>query len=122
MRCPARHERSRQLGEQNRCQATATNGSPHSTHTEVGIVGRAIGFATGTAVLLRAARRMGVDLQAVAIRCALLGILLGKYLGFAFVIQETAELIGFEPGLFSGDMIDLFRESIGDVFRAFDLL
>jgi hypothetical protein len=58
----------------------------------------------------------------VAIRCALLGILLGKYLGFAFVIQETAELIGFEPGLFSGDMIDLFRESIGDVFRAFDLL
>jgi hypothetical protein len=88
---------------------------------EVGIVAWAIGFATGSAVLA-AARRKGADLQAVAIACSLFGILLGKYLSFALLTQDAADTFGVELGLFSGDMVDLFRESIGDVFGLFDLL
>ncbi len=53
---------------------------------------------------------------------ALVGILLGKYLGFAFSIQEQADEIGLELGLFSTEMRTFFREDLGSVFGLFDLL
>ena len=46
----------------------------------------------------------------------------GKYLSFAFAVQEEAKRLGFEIGVLSGDMADIFRESLGDVFGGFDLL
>ena len=89
---------------------------------EVGILAWAIGFAVGSTVLVAASRRKGTELQAIAIGGALLGILLGKYLGFAFAVQEEGEQLGIDIGLLSRDMFDIFRDSLGDVFGGFDLL
>lgn len=89
---------------------------------EVGILAWAIGFAAGTAVLVATSHRKGTDLQAIAIGGALLGILVGKYLGFAFAVQEEAKRLGIDIGLLSRDMVDIFRDSLGDVFGGFDLL
>lgn len=89
---------------------------------EVGILAWAIGFAVGSVVLVAASHRKGPELQAIAIGGALLGILLGKYLGFAFAVQDEAERLGVEIGLVSRDMFDIFRDSLGDVFGGFDLL
>jgi flagellar biosynthesis protein FliR len=89
---------------------------------EVGILAWGIGFAVGSTVLVATWHRKGPELQAVAIAGALLGILLGKYLGFAFAVQEEAERLGIDIGLLSRDMVDICRDSLGDVFGGFDLL
>ena len=81
-----------------------------------------IGFLTGTAVVFATRGGKGPMLQAIAIVSALLGILLGKYLGYAFDIQEQAEEVGASIGLFSSDMRTFFREDIEHVFGRFDLL
>ena len=57
------------------------------TDYEVGVVAWGIGFLTGFAVERAAGGRRSPDLQAIAIVTALLGVLLGKYLGFAFAVQ-----------------------------------
>jgi hypothetical protein len=89
---------------------------------EVGIVAWAIGFAVGTAVVLATRGAKGPRLQVVAVACALLGILLGKYLSYALVVQEEAKSFGDSIGLVSGDMFSFFREDLGAVFGLFDLL
>ena len=53
---------------------------------------------------------------------ALLGILIGKYLSFAWVVQDIAEEDGVSLGVFSGETFSLFRENLGTVFSGFDLL
>jgi hypothetical protein len=58
----------------------------------------------------------------IAVVSALLGILLGKYLSYAFVVQEDADAAGIDIGLFSGDMFSFFREDLDAVFGLFDLL
>ena len=58
----------------------------------------------------------------IAVVCALVGILLGKYLSYAFVVQEQADAVGFSIGLFSSEMFRFFRENLDDVFGLFDLL
>ena len=89
---------------------------------EVGIVAWGIGFIAGTAVVLATRGAKGQRLQVIAVVSALLGILLGKYLSFAFVVQEDAESFGDSIGLVSGDMFSLFRENLDVVFSFFDLL
>jgi signal peptidase I len=88
------------------------------TDYEVGIAAWGVGALVGYAVLAAAGGRKGSDLQAVAVAFALLGVLLGKYLAFAFVVQESLPAVG----LFSGDMITFFREALRDVFGLFDVL
>ena len=89
---------------------------------EVGIVAWGIGFLAGTAVVLAARGAKGQSLQVIAVVCALVGVLLGKYLSFAFSVQEEAEALGFTIGLVSSEMFRIFRENLGDVFGLFDLL
>ncbi len=92
---------------------------------EVGFVAWGIGFLVGMAVLTATGRRRGLPLQAIAIVSSLLGILLGKYLSYAWVLQEVAkEETGgaLEISIFSGDMVDFFREDLGEVFGWIDLL
>ena len=89
---------------------------------EVGILAWGMGFLAGWAVLQAAGGRRSPELQAVAIGSALLGILIGKYLGFAFVQQEAGRSFGAEIGLLSGEMIRLFREQLDEVFGLYDLL
>ena len=92
------------------------------TDYEVGIVAWGIGFLTGFAVERAAGGRRSPDLQAIAIVTALLGVLLGKYLGFAFAVQEAEQDFGTQTGLLSGEMFSLFRHNLSEVFGLFDLL
>jgi signal peptidase I len=89
------------------------------TSYEIGIAAWGVGALVGYAVLFAAAGRKAPELQVVAVVAALLGVLLGKYLAFAFVVQEE---LGGGIGLFSGDMVTFFREALRDVFGLFDLL
>ena len=89
---------------------------------EVGIVAWGIGWIAGTAVVLATGGARGPRLQVIAVVSSLVGILLGKYLGYAFDIQEAAKAVGVDIGLVSGDMFTFFREDLGDVFGPFDLL
>ena len=57
------------------------------TDYEVGFAAWGIGFLVGLAVVT-AARTRGLVLQVVAVLCALLGILIGKYLSFVWVLQK----------------------------------
>ncbi len=94
-----------------------------SSDYEVGIVAWGIGFIVGTAVVLVMGGRRDLPLQVIAVSASLIGILLGKYLSYAFVVQEDAkELFGVDFSLFSGDMIDFFFENLGNVFSFFDVV
>jgi hypothetical protein len=88
---------------------------------EVGIVAWGIGLLVGVAVA-GVSRARGPLLQAIAVVCALAGILLGKYLSFALIAQEDLESVGIDIGLFSSDMWSFFREDLDFVFGWFDLL
>jgi hypothetical protein len=89
---------------------------------EVGIVAWGIGFVAGTAVVFASRGAKGTPLQVIAVISALLGILVGKYLSYAFVVQEEAKSFGASIGLVSGDMFSFFREDLDVVFGLFDLL
>jgi mannose/fructose/N-acetylgalactosamine-specific phosphotransferase system component IID len=89
---------------------------------EVGIVAWGIGFLVGTAVVFATRGAKSQQLQIIAVVCALVGVLLGKYLSFAFSVQEEAEALGFSIGLVSSEMFRIFRENLDDVFGLFDLL
>ncbi len=94
------------------------------TDYEVGFVAWGIGFVTGIAVLTATRGARGLPFQAIAIACALLGIVVGKYLGFVWSLQEAAEDadVAISIPIFSGDTIDLFFDELGEVFGLFDLL
>ena len=89
---------------------------------EVGIVAWGIGFIVGTAIVLATRGAKGQRLQVLAVVCALAGILLGKYLSYALIVQEDAESVGASIGLFSSDMFSFFREDLDAIFGLFDLL
>jgi hypothetical protein len=58
----------------------------------------------------------------IAVVSALIGVLLGKYLSYAFAVQEHWDALGISIGLFSSDMFRFFRENLNDAFGLFDLL
>ena len=89
---------------------------------EFGIVAWGIGFVAGTAVVFASRGAKGPPLQVIAVVSALIGVLLGKYLSYAFVVQEEADKAGVNLGLFSSQMFRFFREDLDNVFGLFDLL
>ena len=93
-----------------------------STDYEVGIVAWAIGWLAGTGALFGARGARGAPIQIVAVVAGLLGILLGKYLSFAWVLQDFAEEQGAGIGLFSGEMRTLFRQELDTVFGWIDVI
>jgi signal peptidase I len=88
------------------------------TDYEVGVVAWGIGYVTGFAIERAAGGRRSAELQVFAIVAALLGILVGKYLAFAFVQRE----LGLPYGVLSGDMVTLFRENLDRIFGLYDVL
>ncbi len=92
------------------------------TDYEVGVVAWGIGYVAGFAVERAAGGRRSAELQAIAIVNALIGVLVGKYLGFAFAVQEAEEGFGAQTGVLSGEMFTLFRDNLGEVFGLYDLL
>jgi hypothetical protein len=92
---------------------------------EVGFVAWGIGFLVGSAVALGARGSRGLPYQAAAVVLALLGILIGKYLGFVWVLSDAFEEEGFfgaEVPIFSRATWDVFIEARSDVWSAFDAL
>jgi signal peptidase I len=89
-----------------------------TTDYEVAALAWGIGLATGAAVGL-VARRKTAEVQLAAVVAAGIGVLVGKYLTFALVVQEEA---GGTIGVFSADMRSLFRDNLGTVFGLDDLL
>jgi hypothetical protein len=89
---------------------------------EIGVVAWGIGFLVGMAVLLAAQGRKGLPLQAVAVAAALIGILIGKYLSFALILQDAASAQGVDLSLFGADMRQAFQDELGTIFALWDLL
>ena len=83
------------------------------TGYEIGIAAWAVGALVGYAVLTAAGGRKAVELQVAAVVLALLGVLLGKYLAFAFVN---------DLGALSGDTFSFFRDNVRQLFGLFDLV
>jgi signal peptidase I len=83
------------------------------TGYEIGIAAWGVGALVGYAVLTAAGGRKRPELQVGAVALALLGVLLGKYLAFAFVN---------DLGALSGETVSLFRENLGRLFGLFDLV
>ena len=90
---------------------------------EVGFVAWGIGFVAGTAVVFATRGGKGRRLQVIAVVSALVGILLGKYLSFAFVVQDAGGLSrrsssGSSPATCSASS----ARTSDKVFGLFDLL
>jgi signal peptidase I len=83
------------------------------TGYEVGIAAWGVGALVGYAILAAAEGRKASELQVAAVMLALLGVLLGKYLAFAFVN---------DLGALSGDTVTFFRESLSQLFGLFDVV
>ncbi len=91
---------------------------------EVGFVAWGIGILAGF-VVAYLARGVTVSLQVIAVLAAGFGILLGKYVTFVHQLRVVADDLlgsGEQFGYFGSNSIRLFRESLGDVFSAHDLL
>ncbi len=88
------------------------------TDHERGIVAWGIGLLVAGAIRLVAGRG-GHELQLVAVVEVLGAILLGKYLAFAFLLEND---FGTRLDVLSIDTFDLFRGSLGDLFSTSDLL
>ncbi|WP_438349382.1 hypothetical protein ACP8HI_01435 [Paenibacillus sp. FA6] len=83
---------------------------------ELGIIAWAIGGLAGYAVVLFSNRQTTQIHQVMAVIASLIGIVLGKYLFFSYIIND-----GFE-GLFNSDVITLFTDNITDFFGGMDIL
>lgn len=88
------------------------------TDYEIGFAAWGIGLLTGIAVLAATRGSRGLPFQAIAVVSALLGIVIGKYLWFVWVLQDE----GLGIPIFSFDTVDLFRNNLDVVFDWIDLL
>ena len=86
------------------------------TEYEVGLVAWAIGGLAGYAVVKLSNGRTTRVHQIIAVIASLLGIFLGKYFIFAYVVSE-----GFE-GMFASGLLSLFIDNIGEFFAAIDII
>jgi signal peptidase I len=88
------------------------------TDYEAGILALGVGLLAAFAIHAATGGRRGPELQAIGVGTALLGILIGKYLSFAFDAQEVYP----DAGLLSGEMLRLFRDALHDIFGLYDLI
>ena len=89
------------------------------TDREICIAAWAIGGLVGT-VVARTEHRRGLPYQLVAVVCAALGVLLGKYLEVAW--QEVLPGTGIRLGVFSSDTWSVFTDSDSGVWSWYDAL
>ena len=77
----------------------------------------------GFAVVRFAGGAKGTPLQVVAVLSSLLGIVIGKYISFAYFFkQAVADRFDVDISYFDSDIFASFRENLGDVFGGFDLV
>jgi hypothetical protein len=93
-----------------------------ATKLAIGYVAVLVGFLAGYGTFLGAGKRKGKPLQIVAVACALLGLLLGKYLIVAHEIIHLPDLADQNLSYTDTRIFKIFFENISEFFRLFDLL
>jgi len=98
------------------------------TEREVGYVALLVGALAGGGVVVLA-RKRGVPFQVIAVACALIGLIIGKYLlYYHFNRKEFVDTLGSDAwaatgwSLTSSDMIQFFLDDLGSILQAIDLL
>jgi hypothetical protein len=90
---------------------------------EVGIAAWGIGFLAGFGVVRFAGGAKGTPLQVVAVVSSLLGIVLGKYISYAYFFkQAVSERFDVDISYLDSEIFRAFRENLSNVFGGFDLL
>jgi hypothetical protein len=93
------------------------------TDYEIGIAAWGIGFLVGYTVVRFAGGSKGTPIQVVAVAFSLLGIVLGKYITYAYFFkQAVSDRFKVEISYFDPEIFRAFRENLADVFGGFDLL
>lgn len=98
-----------------------------TTEYEIGFAALGIGLLAGYAVVFATGGRKGRPLQAIAVASSFLGIVLGKYLAYVWVLQDAVrEQFGDEAAdsisVFDSEVMRIFLEDAGEVFGGFDLI
>jgi hypothetical protein len=93
------------------------------TEYEIGIVAWGIGFLAGFGVVRFAGGAKGTPLQVVAVISSLLGIVIGKYISYAYFFkQAVGDRFNVDISYFDSEIFRAFRENLGDIFGGFDLI
>jgi hypothetical protein len=93
------------------------------TEYEIGIAAWGIGFLAGFAVVRFAGGAKGTPLGVAAVISALFGIVIGKYISYAYFFkQAVAERFNVDISYFDSEIFRAFRENLTDIFGGFDLL
>jgi len=98
------------------------------TEYELGILAWGIGLMCGVGVVLFAGGKKGFPLQLVAVVTSVLGIVMGKYGMFYYFFhqgimqEENGAAVAAEYGLFSGNMMQVFMQSLPEMASPYDLL
>jgi signal peptidase I len=104
------------------------------TGHEYGFIAWGVGVLVGVCVQL-VGRGKALVLQGIAVVAAALGVLVGKYLAFAFIVHDSfaaGSIIGSDgstiylgtsaPGVLSSAMFHLFRHDLASIFSRLDIL
>jgi hypothetical protein len=90
---------------------------------EIGIAAWGIGFIVGFGVVRFAGGAKGAPLQVVAVVSSVLGIVIGKYISYAYFFkQAVSDRFDVDISYFDSQIFRAFRENLGDVFGGFDLI
>jgi hypothetical protein len=90
---------------------------------EIGIAAWGIGFIVGFGVVRFAGGAKGTPLQVVAVVSSVLGIVIGKYISYAYFFkQAVSDRFDVDLSYFDSQIFRAFRENLGDVFGGFDLI
>lgn len=87
---------------------------------ELGLVAWAIGGIAGYAVVLASKESVAQIHQVIAVLASLIGIILGKYISFAYWLTE--EFNGLLNGMFSSDTFAFFRMYFTELFGGMDII
>jgi hypothetical protein len=92
-----------------------------ATKMEIGYAAVGVGLATGYGVFWGAGKRRGAQLQMVAVGCALLGLILGKYFTLAYLILHSGKVAG-DVSYFDPRLVRAFFELLPKTLSFFDAL
>jgi signal peptidase I len=93
------------------------------TGREFGFLAWVVGILAGLVCVQVGGKRKTFGLQVIAICTAALGVLVGKYLAYAFSVHGgTAYEFGVRPAVLSTEMVRLFRADLRSVFGLLDIL
>jgi hypothetical protein len=97
------------------------------TEYEIGFAALGIGVLCGYAVVLATRGRKGRPLQLIAVASAALGIVLGKYFTYYYLVKEAVREAGGEEAadrvsLLDTELMRFFVEDIETVFSFYDVL